>query len=983
MEDILVSVPFFPPFYFDGSQLLSSDPFSVFAEFLALSGFDGMSLADSNSDDSYDIQGTDLITGEVHTFAGNRAGPLSPAGLAPVIPIPDECGENLDVPTHGPPFGAQGYTGTRAVAVIPGINVGLPLNPTVLAIDCPGPAGLNRIKFLNPRSGSVLKTVTLSGSSNWRSFAYRIGQGDLIGLRSTDDPQSSYTVARIPLSTGSSFTPVDLFSYPQDGVAVGLGWHSVSQRFRVLVDAAVDRIDRFDTSGTFLIEDAVAVDPCKNNYALSPSLGGLAISGDVELAACNSKFGVAHWAGRSSLLDLDLANGASLAFNTQPGVMVNDIECDPETFTNATIGLQKTVVWGVSRTGRVIRAFPVADSKCGFGGAPPTTKLCIAPGGAGADVTHAFAGGASTFARIADGRVLATGNNSSGQLALGNTTNTSVFVESQYEDAVEVAVGSAHSLARFSNGSVAASGSNALGQLGSASVTQTSVPIAVSGISGTVVAIAAGAEFSMALTSDGSVYTWGANDNGQLGDSTPGYRTTPARVSMSASVVAIAAGSSHALALANDGSVWAWGLDSSGQLGRGTSSGGFSAVPQRVVTNSAGTQYLTGVTAISGSPDHNLARLGSGLVATWGSNRYGGLGDGTTSDRAWAGTISKLANVEGIAAGDGFSLAVRTGGHAYSWGRNDAGALGNGTTAHGLEPARVRDRCAPSGYLSGVEMVAVGTAHVIATNRFVSWGANAQGQLGDGTTDPAIVPVSIRLDELPRCDGAYASPAVITSTTGVLTPIAIAGVLDPESQPVTIDMTSVLQDEPQDGTSDPDALITTNAVRVRAEHAASSDGRVYAISFRATDSAGGQCTGTVRVCVHSSGECGDQGPIHLSTAVPGEPELCQTSSEPLNECESCLRDQCCGALVACQAPDACATGAPDRRGEYACMQACIDYGLANGDSLETARDDCSTACATSGGALVSATETLLDCTTFRGTPSTEGACAPECAMMSD
>ena len=156
-----------------------------------------------------------------------------------------------------------------------------------------------------------------------------------------------------------------------------------------------------------------------------------------------------------------------------------------------------------------------------------------------------------------------------------------------------------------------ACGSNAFGQLGDGTTTDRAAPAQVAGLGG-VVAVAAGPNFSLAAGADGgTVWAWGANGFGQLGDGTTTWRRTPVRVGGLAGVVAVAAGAAHSLALGADGTVWAWGGNYQGELGDGTTVD--RAAPARV----AG---LAGVVGIAAGTSFSLALGADGTVWAWGSN---------------------------------------------------------------------------------------------------------------------------------------------------------------------------------------------------------------------------------------------------------------------------------------------------------------------------------------------------------------------------
>ncbi|WP_276358152.1 Ig-like domain-containing protein, partial [Cohnella caldifontis] len=191
-------------------------------------------------------------------------------------------------------------------------------------------------------------------------------------------------------------------------------------------------------------------------------------------------------------------------------------------------------------------------------------------------------------------------------------------------DVNAIASGSYHLLALKNDGSVWTWGWNAYGQLGDGDRTAgRGTPYRVQGLSG-VTAVEAGEHHSLALKNDGTVWAWGGNGYGQLGDGTTEVRLAPVQVSGLNGVIAIACGAYHSIALKNDGTVWAWGRNDAGQLGDGTSSD--RPTPVQV-------SGLSGVTAIAGGGYHTIASRNDGTVWTWGLNYYGELGDGTTTSR--------------------------------------------------------------------------------------------------------------------------------------------------------------------------------------------------------------------------------------------------------------------------------------------------------------------------------------------------------------
>jgi len=262
-----------------------------------------------------------------------------------------------------------------------------------------------------------------------------------------------------------------------------------------------------------------------------------------------------------------------------------------------------------------------------------------------------------------------------------------------------------------------------------------------------IIALAAGSRHSLALRADGKVLAWGANDKGQLGDGTTTDRTLPVEVAQDkkgdafVDIVAIAAGASYSVALRGDGGVWTWGQNESGELGDGTTTERHAPVPTGVGR----------VKAIAARGNHSLALVADGTLRAWGTNDKGQLGDGTFDDRLKAvsvkgdGGVGALDRIIAIAAGVGYSLALRADGIIWSWGKNNSGQLGNGTLNTHKWPIRVKD-ASGSGWLSGVTAIAAGASHTLAIQsmaRVFAWGRNNFGQLGDNTTVNRSLPVLV------------------------------------------------------------------------------------------------------------------------------------------------------------------------------------------------------------------------------------------------
>ncbi|MEE8386168.1 MAG: chitobiase/beta-hexosaminidase C-terminal domain-containing protein, partial [Dehalococcoidia bacterium] len=254
-------------------------------------------------------------------------------------------------------------------------------------------------------------------------------------------------------------------------------------------------------------------------------------------------------------------------------------------------------------------------------------------------------------------------------------------------------------------------------------------------------AIATGGRYgqTLVLRADGGAWTWG---NAMLGLGSGGLISSslPIEVDVlpAGDVAGVAVGYDHSLALLSDGTVWAWGAGNNGQLGDGACCHSVTMAVQ-VMTDVSGPSYLSDVVAVAAGHSQSLALRSDGTVWAWGNGGRGQLGDGTKTNRSTAIQVPGLSGVTQIAAGDHFSAAIKTdgtgqGGALFLWGRNDFGQLGDGSYT---------DRTIPMHVLSDVVQVTTGVDHTLAITAdgvVWSWGDNGYGQLGDGSTNDRAVP---------------------------------------------------------------------------------------------------------------------------------------------------------------------------------------------------------------------------------------------------
>lgn len=300
--------------------------------------------------------------------------------------------------------------------------------------------------------------------------------------------------------------------------------------------------------------------------------------------------------------------------------------------------------------------------------------------------------------------------------------------------AVAIAAGSDHTCALLETGAVYCWGDNAYGQLGDGTYEGRLSPVPVSGLAGEATDLAAFAATVCAVLDSGGAVCWGRNDHGQVGDGTLADKNLPVGVGgLSSGVAAISAGGSHACAVSATGTVRCWGRNNFGQIGDGTTTDRY--VPTQV---SGLPSAASGVSAGAG---HTCALLTDGGVLCWGYNGFGQLGDGTTTSRNAPVPVSGLSSgVVAIAAGAGHTCALLAGGGIMCWGYNGEGELGDGTTENALVPVEVL------GLSSEAEAVSVGNEHtcaLLSTGEAECWGGNSSGQLGIGTTETRYTPAPV------------------------------------------------------------------------------------------------------------------------------------------------------------------------------------------------------------------------------------------------
>jgi alpha-tubulin suppressor-like RCC1 family protein len=334
--------------------------------------------------------------------------------------------------------------------------------------------------------------------------------------------------------------------------------------------------------------------------------------------------------------------------------------------------------------------------------------------------------------------VMCWGNDGYGQLGDGKVRAYStipVAVEGLV-DVTAIAAGAGHTCAIVYNGNaVKCWGDNSAGQLGDGTQTDRSTPVTVLGLTSTAVAITAGAYHTCVLTALHTVVCWGYNAHGQLGIGSSVAGTTSAgAAAVTANATSVSAGGQHTCATLSSGTPVCWGENGDGELGNGTTEDAYAPTH---VNGWLALGSSTGSAITAGA--HHTCALDGAAVACWGWNRYGQLGDGSTTDRLTPVQVSGITTATSAFTGDAHTCARLLSGTLSCWGWNGYGQLGDGTTTNRSTPVAVPGISSAMTGDGGSEHTCV----ALADGTLRCWGQNSWSQLGDGTIANRTTPVAV------------------------------------------------------------------------------------------------------------------------------------------------------------------------------------------------------------------------------------------------
>jgi alpha-tubulin suppressor-like RCC1 family protein len=380
-----------------------------------------------------------------------------------------------------------------------------------------------------------------------------------------------------------------------------------------------------------------------------------------------------------------------------------------------------------------------------------------------------------TYALKSDGTLWAWGYNGMGQLGQGVGDKANRPSPSKVPGtwkAIANGIGENHFGAIKADGTLWMWGLNSQGQLGNGSVNDSQIPVQVGSFNDWV-AVAVGNSHTVALRSNGALYTWGAGWNGRIGDGTTNDRHTPYQVAGTWS--AIGAGFGQTMALKPDGTLWAWGYNPSGEVGIGTS----ACDPVSCVCNMNNTDVLlpaqvsgTGWVNFSIGTSHTLALKGDGSLWVWGAEDYGELGDSQQTYCGFRNSPYKQPSGTWLSAsaGGNHSLAIQSAHDLWVWGYNDSGQLGLGNYGPGT------NWYAPklNNYASTWWTVSAGGQHsagLMTDGTLYTWGDNYFGQLGNNAA-LADGPTPVLIFNLDATPPSVSAAAPIATNVPVNTTIS-------------------------------------------------------------------------------------------------------------------------------------------------------------------------------------------------------------------
>ena len=349
------------------------------------------------------------------------------------------------------------------------------------------------------------------------------------------------------------------------------------------------------------------------------------------------------------------------------------------------------------------------------------------------DVKNVYSSGAHTMVIKNDGTLWAWGWNNSGQVGVsphGDPVLSPVRIGTSSDwETVFIGESSTSTIALRNDGTLWAWGSGMYGVLGNGSGSAYAYPSPFQiGFANNWESVSTISGSTLAIKKDGTLWAWGENSYGQLGDGSTTQRVSPVQIgtdsdwaSVEISHTEYSGYSTFTLAIKKDGTLWAWGRNNYGQLGDGSTTDRHSPVQIGSAGNWASVSINCGST---------MAIKKDGTLWAWGANSYGQLGDGSTIDKHSPIQIGSAGNWASVSINTGSTMAIKKDGTLWAWGLNNSGQVGDGSTTDRHSPVQI-------GFASNWASVSINTGSTMAIKKdgtLWGWGANSYGQVGDGST---------------------------------------------------------------------------------------------------------------------------------------------------------------------------------------------------------------------------------------------------------
>jgi len=331
----------------------------------------------------------------------------------------------------------------------------------------------------------------------------------------------------------------------------------------------------------------------------------------------------------------------------------------------------------------------------------------------------------------------AWGDNAQGRLGIGSTVSQSSPVQvGNDSDWALLSAGNQHTMGIRTDGTLWAWGNGSNGRLGNGSTSSlNNIPTRIGNDSDWSL-VSAGSLNTMGIRTDGTLWAWGSRSGGMIGDggSTSGNQTTPTQVGTDSDWSLVSVGGQHIMGIKTDGTLWAWGFNSQGQFGNGSTSGN-QTTPIQVGTDSNWLQ-------VSAGGAHTMGIRTDGTLWGWGSRVNGRLGvGGSTGNQTTPIRVGTDSDWSLVSAGDLHTMGIRSG-ELFAWGSRVSGRLGIGGSTSGNQTTPVR-----VGTDSDWSLVSAGDSHTmgIRSGELFAWGNRATGRLGIGgsTSGNETTPVRV------------------------------------------------------------------------------------------------------------------------------------------------------------------------------------------------------------------------------------------------